>query len=260
MRKTALITGASSGIGLELARVFAEKGNNLVLVARNKKKLDELRVDLQNEYRVLIHVIEKDLSVENAPREVYEEIKKQDIVIDYLVNNAGFGNSGFFHETEWDNDFQMINLNVISLTQFCKLFLKDMVERKNGKIMNVASTAAFQPGPLMAVYYATKAFVLHFSEAIHNELSGKGVTVTALCPGATQSDFLSIARIEDTNLVKGKILPTSREVAVFGYKKMMKGSPVAIHGFLNYLLANSVRFTPRSLVRKIVRKIQDKSK
>lgn len=177
-----------------------------------------------------------------------------------MINNAGFGDFGMFVETDWNKELQMINLNITTLTQFTKLYLQDMVKRGSGKIMNVASTAAFQSGPTMAVYYATKAYVLSFSEAVDNEVSDKGITVTTLCPGATESGFQAVAAMEESNLVKGKKLPTSKEVAEYGYKAMMKGKTVAIHGFMNWIMANSVRFTPRALVVKITRKIQDKAK
>jgi uncharacterized protein len=257
---TALITGASNGIGLELAKIHASKGDNLVLVARNKSKLDELKLELEKQYKVSVYVIGKDLSLLNAAQEVYEETTKQHLKIDYLINNAGFGDFGMFYETDWNKEVQMINLNITALTQFTKLYLADMVKRKTGKIMNVASTAAFQSGPTMAVYYATKAYVLSFSEAIDNELSDKGITVTALCPGATESGFQVAAAMEESALVKGKKLPTSKEVAEYGYAAMMKGKTVAIHGWMNYILANSVRFTPRAIVVKLTRKIQDKAK
>jgi uncharacterized protein len=171
---TALITGASNGIGLELAKVHASKGDNLVLVARNKAKLDELKAELEKSYKISVYTIGKDLSASNAAQEVYDETKRQNIQIDYLINNAGFGDFGMFVETDWNKELQMINLNITTLTQFTKLYLQDMVKRKNGKIMNVASTAAFQSGPTMAVYYATKAYVLSFSEAIDNEVSEHG--------------------------------------------------------------------------------------
>jgi uncharacterized protein len=257
---TALITGASNGIGLELAKLHASKGGNLVLVARNKSKLDELKTELESQYKVSVYTIGKDLSANNSAQEVYDETTKQNIQIDYLINNAGFGNFGMFIETDWNKELQMINLNITTLTHFTKLYLQDMVKRSSGKIMNVASTAAFQSGPTMAVYYATKAYVLSFSEAVDNEVSDKGVTITTLCPGATESGFQAAAAMEESNLVKGKKLPTSKEVAEYGYKAMMKGKTVAIHGLMNYLMANSVRFTPRALVVKLTRKIQDKSK
>lgn len=257
---TALITGASSGIGLELAKVHASKGGDLVLVARNKSKLDELKIELENQFKVKVYVIGKDLSANNSAQEVYNETTEQKIEINYLINNAGFGDFGMFVETNWNKELQMINLNITTLTQFTKLYLQDMVKRGSGKIMNVASTAAFQSGPTMAVYYATKAYVLSFSEAVDNEVNDKGVTVTTLCPGATESGFQAAAVMEESNLVKGKKLPTSKEVAEYGYVSMMKGKTVAIHGLMNYLMANSVRFTPRALVVKLTRKIQDKAK
>ena len=260
MKNTALITGASNGIGLELAKVHASKGGDLVLVARNKTKLDELKAELESQFKVSVYTIGKDLSANNSAQEVYDETTKQNIQIDYLINNAGFGDFGMFAETEWNKELQMINLNITTLTQFTKLYLQDMVKRKSGKIMNVASTAAFQSGPTMAVYYATKAYVLSFSEAVDNEVSGKGVTVTTLCHGPTESGFQSASAMEESNLVKGKKLPTAKEVAEYGYSSMMKGKTVAIHGMMNWIMANSVRFTPRALVVKLTRKIQDKAK
>ncbi|MFY8007712.1 MAG: SDR family NAD(P)-dependent oxidoreductase [Sediminibacterium sp.] len=257
---TALITGASNGIGLELALIHASKGDQLVLVARNKSKLDELKLELEKTYKISVYTIGKDLSAMNAGQEIFDETSKQQIHIDYLINNAGFGDFGMFVETDWNKEAQMIQLNITALTQLTKLYLKEMVKRGSGKIMNVASTAAFQSGPTMAVYYATKAYVLSFSEAIDNEVRDKGVTVTALCPGATESGFQAAAAMEESNLVKGRKLPTSKEVAEYGYESMMKGRTVAIHGFMNYLLANSVRFIPRAMVVKVTRKLQDKSK
>lgn len=257
---TALITGASNGIGLELAKVHASKGGDLVLVARNKSKLDELKTTLETKYKVSVYTIGKDLSANNAAQEVYKETSKQNIQIDYLINNAGFGDFGMFVETDWNKELQMINLNITTLTQFTKLYLQDMVKRRSGKIMNVASAAAFQSGPTMAVYYATKAYVLSFSEAVDNEVSDNGITVTSLCPGATESGFQAAAAMEESNLVKGKKLPTSKEVAEYGYASMIKGKTVAIHGLMNWIMANSVRFLPRAIVVKTIRKIQDKAK
>jgi len=257
---TALITGASNGIGLELARVHASKGGDLVLVARNQSKLNELKIELENQFKIKVYTIVKDLSVNNSAQEVYDETMNAKIQIDFLINNAGFGDFGMFVETDWNKELQMINLNITTLTQFTKLYLKDMVKRRIGRIMNVASTAAFQSGPTMAVYYATKAYVLSFSEAVNNEVSDQGVTITTLCPGATESGFQAAAAMEESNLVKGRKLPTSKEVAEYGYAAMMKGKTIAIHGLLNWIMANSVRFTPRALVVKLTRKIQDKAK
>jgi len=257
---TALITGASSGIGLELAKIHASKGDNLVLVARNKAKLDELKRELETKYKIAIYNIAKDLSVRDAALEVYTETSQNNIQIDYLINNAGFGDFGMFAETSWEKEAQMIQLNITTLTQFTKLYLQDMLKRKSGKIMNVASTAAFQSGPTMAVYYATKAYVLHFSEAVDNEVRDKGVTVTTLCPGPTESGFQEAAALEESALVKGKKLPGSKAVAEYAYKAMMKGKTVAIHGFMNRILANSVRFMPRKMVVTVTRNMQDKVK
>ncbi len=253
--KTALITGASSGIGYELAKIHASKGGNLVLVARSKATLDELKNELEKQYNIKVYTIGKDLSLPNAAQEVYEETTKQNIKIDYLINNAGFGTFGFYAISNWDKELQMINLNITALCQFTKLYVKDMVKNKSGKIMNVASTAAFQPCPTMAVYGATKAYVLSFSEAVDNEVRDKGITVTALCPGATASGFQAAANMTNSKLFKDKKLPSSKEVAEYGYTAMLKGKTVAIHGTLNYLMANAIRFTPRALVVAMARKI-----
>lgn len=259
MKNTALITGASSGIGLELAKVHASKGGDLVLVARNGKKLEDLKKELESAYKISVCNIVKDLSVRNSAQEVYDELKQKNIRVDILINNAGFGDFGLFFETDWNKEEQMINLNITCLTHFTKLFLKDMVTNRSGRIMNVASTAAFQSGPTMAVYYATKAYVLSFSEAIDNELRDKGITVTALCPGATESGFQEAAAMQDSKLVKGRKLPTSKAVAEYGYKAMLKGKTIAIHGLVNSIMANSVRFLPRAMVVKVTRSIQDKA-
>jgi hypothetical protein len=254
--KTALITGASSGIGLEFARVFAKEKSNLVLVARSKDKLIELADELQKEHDIYVKVIAADLSKMDEVQMVYDTCKANGIQIEYLINNAGFGNFGFFAETEWTTTEQMIDLNIKSLTKFCRLFIPDMVKRKSGKVLNVASTAAFQPGPTMAVYFASKSYVLFLSEALYNELKGTGVSITCLCPGATESNFIKVASMENSNLFKNKKVPTSAEVAAFGYKAMMKNKMTVIHGFLNYLMANSIRISPRKMVLSVVRKIQ----
>jgi uncharacterized protein len=256
---TALITGASNGIGLEFAKVFAANKSNLVLVARSQDKLAQIAQQLQKEFSIVVHIIVADLSKMEQVHIVYDTCKKQQITIDYLVNNAGFGDFGFFVESDWHKTEQMIDLNIKSLTLLSRLFGADMAAKKAGKILNVASTASFQPGPTMAVYFATKSYVLFLSEAMSNELEGTGVTVTCLCPGATESGFQAAAAMEESALVKGKKLPTSAEVALFGYKAMMKGKRLVIHGLLNTIMATSIRFAPRGLVLKIVRKIQGKS-
>jgi short-subunit dehydrogenase len=206
-----------------------------------------------------VYVIAKDLSLADSALEVYRETNNQHIQIDYLINNAGFGDFGMFSETNWDKELQMINLNITTLTLFTKLYLQDMVKRGSGKILNVASTASFQPGPTMAVYCATKAYVLSFTEAISSEVSKKGITITALCPGATETGFQAAGAMEESNLFKGKKLPSAKNVAEYGYTSMIKGKTVAIHGFMNYILSNSIRFIPRAIVLKVSRKMLEKS-
>ena len=256
MQPTALITGASSGIGLAFARIFAKNNYNLVLVARNEVQLNALAAELSH---VTVTVIAKDLSQNDAPQAVFEALQAQNIVVNVLINNAGFGDFSLFHESNWAKQAQMIDLNIRALTELTHLFGGAMVARRSGKILNVASTAAFQPGPTMAVYYATKHYVLAFSEAISNEMAEYGVVVSCLCPGITASGFQAAAALEESRLVKGKKMPTSEEVAEYGYKALMQGKTVAIHGWLNWAMANSVRFTPRAWVLKAVRFMQNRA-
>lgn len=258
MSKTALITGASGGIGFELAKLHASRGGDLVLVARSLDKLSSIKAELEKKYAVQVKIISKDLSSKDAALQVYEEIKKDGIQINYLINNAGFGDFGFFYETQWHKEERMIGLNITKLTQFCKLFISDMIAQGGGKIMNLASMAAFEPGPLMAVYYASKAYVLHFSEAINNELQDKNITVTALCPGPTESGFQEASAQKESKVIKGKQLPSAAEVAAFGYEAMLKGKAVAIPGFMNALMVKLVGIIPRRVVVKAIRKLQEK--
>jgi uncharacterized protein len=258
--KTALITGASSGIGLELARIFASKGINLIIVSRNVIELAKLGTELSEKYNIYVEEIEKDLSVPGAAKQVYDNVTSLDFDIDYLVNNAGFGDYGLFHMSDWDKQERMINVNMLALTQLTRLFLPGMVERKSGRIMNVASTAAFQPGPLMSVYYATKAYVLYFSEAIANELEGTGVTVTALCPGPTKSGFQKAANVEHSKMFNKESIPSSKKVAEYGYKAMMKGKRVAIQGVVNKELVFFSRHAPKKFVLNTVKKVNESKK
>lgn len=251
-----LITGASSGIGWELARIFASKEHDLILVARNEAKLNELKKDLEDKYKIQAHVIPIDLAKPEAPVDLFR--KTQGLEVDILVNNAGFGSHGDFAKADWRKQKDMIQVNITALTELTHLYLPAMIRRKAGKILNVSSTAAFQPGPLMSVYYATKAFVLSFSEALYEELQGTGVTVTTLCPGPTQSEFFATADMKDMALLDTAPLPTSYDVALFGYKALMKGKPVAIHGTVNRMLTSGVKFAPRSVTRKLVKKLQEK--
>jgi short-subunit dehydrogenase len=254
-----LISGASSGIGLELARIHARNGDNLVLVARSERKLNELKTELKSAHDIQALVIAKDLSTDEAPREIFNELQQKDLHVYNLINNAGFGDFSMFHESDWDKTATMIDLNMKSLTHMTRLFSEEMVHNGGGRIMNVASTASFQPGPLMSVYYATKHYVLAFSEGIANELTDYGVTVTALCPGPTESGFQSSADMGDSRLVNTVTLPTAQEVAEYGYHAMMKGKTIAVHGFMNKVMAQSVRFTPRKMVTSLVRKIQEEN-
>ncbi|HNW90644.1 MAG TPA: SDR family oxidoreductase [Bacteroidales bacterium] len=254
MTRTALITGASGGIGLELARIHASKGGNLILVARTKTKLDEIKSELESKNQVKVYTIGKDLSAADSAIEVYNEIKEQNITVDYLINNAGYGDYGLFEETNWEKEALMIQLNIVTLTQLTKLFLPGMISRGGGKIMNLGSTASFQPVALMTVYAATKAYVLSFSQAIHSELSGKGITVTALCPGLTESGFVDAAAMGDSKMTTRK-LPTAREVAEYGYKAMIKGKAIAVHGYKNRLLIFMQRFVPRSLAVEMTKNL-----
>jgi uncharacterized protein len=253
--QTALITGASNGIGYELTKLFAADGYNLVLVARSEKKMKELAADLQKQHGIQVTVLAKDLSEANSAADVYAELQQRGVHVDVLVNNAGYGSFGLFVDTDLDHELQMIRLNIETLTHLSKLFVRDMVQKRSGKILNIASTASFQPGPLMAVYYATKAYVLSFSEALANELQGTGVTVTALCPGATESGFQAKANMQNSKLVQGAIMD-AETVAIAGYRAMQKGQTVIIPGLQNRVMAMSVRFAPRKLITKVVRRIQ----
>jgi hypothetical protein len=254
----ALITGASGGIGYELAKIFAKNNINVVLVARSEQKLIKLAKLLEEKNKIKTIVITKDLSKNDAALDVYHELKKKNIHVEYLVNNAGYGIWGKFHETEWEGEKQMLNLNIIALTQFTKLYVKDMVKNESGRIMNLGSNSAFQPTPLLSTYAATKAYVLSFSESIANELKGTGVSVTVLCPGATDTGFQDKANIQESNIIKGKKLPTAESVAKFGYKVMMKGQTTKMHGLKNRFLTFLVRFAPRKFVPKIARKFMAK--
>ena len=198
--KTALITGASTGIGKELAKIHASKGGNLVIVARNEAKLNQLKTDLEKKYNIQVIVIAKDLSNLNTPQEIYNEVKQLGIEIDYLINNAGFGALGKFHELDLARQIEMINLNITSLTALTHLFLPEFIKRNNGKILNTSSTASFMPGPLQAVYFATKAYVTFFTNALSEELHNTNITVTNLMPGATESEFGAISGMDKTEI------------------------------------------------------------
>ena len=256
MKTTALITGASRGIGAEFAKIFASRGSDLVLTARSENDLQQLKDEIIQLYNVSVKIIVQDLSNTRNIDLLFDEVMRSGIHIDYLVNNAGFGDYAYFENSNWSRQQSMINLNISALVHLCHLFVKEWTGRKPGKILNVSSTASFQPGPGMSVYYATKAFVTSFSQALHYELKKKGITVTALCPGPTKSNFAEAASVHDSNkLLKNRKLPSSYEVAAYGYQAMMKGRAVAIHGNANRLLAFLVRFVPRKMMTMISAKV-----
>lgn len=248
MTKTAVITGASSGIGLEFVKLFANDGYNLVVIARNEDKLLEIK---KNYPHTTITVISKDLSKPNAIKEVVNEIKAQDITVDVLINNAGFGLLGSFEDLSIENQLNMIQLNISSLTELTYQLLPDLKKSKAGKILNVASTAAFQPGPNMAVYYATKAYVLSFSEALAEELRPYPITVTTLCPGATKTNFSSVAKVENTKMFSHAM--SSEIVAKQGYDSLMQGKRVVITGRLNKIGALAAKFLPRRTAARVAK-------
>jgi uncharacterized protein len=257
-RPTALITGASGGIGLELARLCAKGGHDVALVARNRDKLEELAKYLSGMYQIRTEVIPADLRVPGAPAALMEEVSRRGFTVDVLVNNAGFGDWGLFGRAELQRQLDMIQVNITALTHLTRLVLPGMVSRRGGRILNLASTAAFAPGPLMAVYYATKAYVLSFSEAIANELDGTGITVTALCPGPTRTGFADQAGMEQSNLFSGPAVMDAAPVALAGYRGMMRGRAVVVPGLANKLLVQSIRVGPRWMVRKITRWLQER--
>jgi short-subunit dehydrogenase len=254
MKKTALITGASGGIGYEFAHIFANDGYNLVLIARSQEKLLNLKKELES--LADVYIIVKDLSKPDAAQEVFDEVQGEHLKIDVLVNNAGLGDFGQFAQSDISKISSMIELNIKALTKLTRLFLPDMIERKSGKILNVGSLGSFQPGPLMAVYYASKAYVLSFSEAISRELKGTGVTVTALCPGPTKTNFQEAANLGMSGIFVNLQVAEAKKVAEFGYKKMKKGKVIAVPGFFNKMAVFGVKLLPRKFIRNMVYNIQ----
>jgi len=254
----ALVTGAASGLGYELALLLAKDKYELILVDIDAEKLESAKENIENEFGSKITLLVKDLSTQGIAQEIFEEI--EEIPISVLINNAGFGIFGTFSNTDWQRESDMLHLHIMTTTHLTKLLLKGMVERGRGKILNMSSLAAFQPGPLMSLYYASKAYILSFSEAIANELKGTGVTVTALCPGQTKTCFQEVV---SEGTVDNKIsfnVACPREVAAYGYKAMLKGKTVAIPGIFNKFLSKLPRFISRNTTTAIVRKIQEKNR
>lgn len=260
--KTALVTGASGGIGYELTKLFARDGYNVVLVARSADELQKIAAQLTSEYGISAKVIVKDLSSSTSPQEIFDQVQAEGIAIDILVNNAGFGTYGSFSETNLNDELEMMQVNMVSPTHLTKLFLPGMIARGQGRILNVSSMGAFQPGPLIAVYCATKNYVLSFSEALAEELSGTGVTVTALCPGPVRTGFAKRARTERTKaMIRGLFnrIWEPEDVAAVGYRGLMKGKTIVIPGKRYIIAAFLVRCLPRKMTRRAARIMMEES-
>jgi len=258
MTKTALITGAASGLGYELSLLLAHDSYNLILVDIDGAKLQLVKEEINKANKCEVDLLVKDLSTPNVAVEIFEAIKN--VRIDVLVNNAGFGLFGSFNNTAWNRELDMIHVHVITSTHLTKLLLDGMIKRGSGKILNISSLAAFQPGPLMAIYYASKSYLLSFSEAIANELKETGVTVTVLCPGPTKTAFQEVVSETASDNKIGFNMACPSDVALYGYEAMQKGKTVAIPGFLNKFLASLHRFVSRGMATKIVRNLQEKNR
>jgi short-subunit dehydrogenase len=246
----ALVTGASGGLGRELALLFAKDGHDVVIVARSEDKLAEVAKEIEAA-GAKAHVIAADLVDRAAPQKLFAETKKRGLAVDFLVNNAGFGSNGAFLELDRLRELEMVQVNCTALLELTWLFARPMKERKFGRILNIASTAGFQPGPFMATYYASKAFVLNFTEALAFELEGTGVTVTCHCPGATHTGFAQTSGNAESRLFQRSGVATAPEVALHAYRAMTSGDVVSVHGVLNWLGTQGVRFAPRSMVRSM---------
>ena len=258
MTKTALVTGAASGLGYELALLLINDNYNLILVDIDAVKLEKVKSKFFKSHKNKVEVLVKDLSLPNIAQEIYNEVKQTPIEV--LVNNAGFGLFGTFADTDWERESQMLHLHILTTTHLTKLLLPSMIARKKGKILNISSLAAFQPGPLMSMYYASKSYILSFSEAIANELKGLGVTVTVLCPGPTKTSFQEVVSCDaSVNKIKFN-MSCPIDVALYGYKAMQKGKTLAIPGMFNKFLSALPRFISRNMVTKIVRNIQEKNR
>lgn len=255
MDEAALITGASRGIGREIARCFAEDGHDCVLVARSEDQLREIKREFEADYDVAVKVMAKDLSGDSAVREIADELDAEDVFVHSLVNNAGFGNYGAFVDHDWARERALLDLNVTALTELTHRFANPMVEAGRGRIMNVASTGSFFPAPYMATYDASKAYVLWFTEGIAPELAEHGIKVSCLCPGATRTHFVEAAgeeAEEAATSIPDFAWAEARDVARYGYRSLHRGKVVAVHGWLNTFWTTMLRYLPRSLVRWLV--------
>ena len=255
MADTALVTGASGGIGEDIARLLVHGGCNVVLLARTASKLDALAAELWRSGQASASVLTADLSDPAAVDHIVDTLADRRITVDILVNNAGFGTVGEFARDDPDEQLGMLQVNIVALTHLTRRLLPGMIERRHGRVLNVASTAAFQPGPLMAVYYATKAYVLSLSDALSEETAGTGVTVTCLCPGPTRTGFQDRAQMQNTRLMNMTRQMTSEDVARAGYEGMMAGRALVIPGLLNKIGAQVIPLLPRRIVTRFVRSL-----
>lgn len=255
-RRIALVTGASAGIGRAVARELAARGYDPVLVARRRQRLDELARELQGAHGVRAHVVEADLAPDEGPDRVVDELKRLGLDVDVLVNNAGLGQFGLYTRLDPAREQAQVHVNVVALTRLTRLILPGMIERGRGRVLNVASTAAFFPGPLMAVYYASKAYVLSYSVALAEETRGTGVTVTCLCPGPVETEFQGLAGTDDSDLHKNSVVLDVRRVAAEGVNAALAGKAIHVPGVANRLSAFASRFFPRRFLAKAVRRVQ----
>ena len=256
MEKFSIVTGGASGLGFEFVKLLLIDKYNVVVIDNDKKELNNIKSKINFKHNKKIILMHKDLSNPDSSIEIFKELKNKNIEV--LINNAGFGLFGKFKDTNWKIERNMIMVHVMCTTEMTKLFLNNMIENKKGRILNMASLAAFQPGPLMSIYYSTKAFILHFSESTANELKGTGVSVTVLCPGQTRTNFQKKVSSREKKINFN--FSTAEEVAKYGYDAMMNGKTIAIPGIINKILSTIHRFIPRSLATKLMRKIQEKNR
>ncbi len=258
-KHTALITGASRGIGYELAKQFAKNEYEVILVARNADKLKEIADDFHFQFKTTVHILPLNLVKPDAPNELYHFLKRNNIKVDYLVNNAGIGMHGYFHQIELNDNLDLLQLNITTLTHITRLFLSDMVTRNFGGVLNVASTAAFHPGPMMATYHASKAYVVSFTEALAAEMKGKKVKISVLCPGPTETNFHRRPGVENVfHAKRGMFTMNIEKVAKLGYNGLMNNKTVVIAGLVNTVAASMAKITPNRLLNPIVRSLHKK--
>lgn len=254
---TAIVTGASSGIGYEFTRFLSAIPYDLVLIARNLDRLVEIKKELEARYKIRVTVIPADLAQPGIAIDIHNELQNQDIVVDMLINNAGFGKCGSYLDQSWEDEADMVHVNILSLLHLTRLLLPKMIKRKHGYICNVASTAGFFPGPYMATYYATKSYIVSYTQALHHELRHSGVSVSALCPGPTATNFQTVANVTNTRLFQMSNLANAKDVVEYGYRALLKNKPVAIPGLFNKLLVFGSRLIPRSIQIQLVQWIQE---